>query len=100
MARAQLRETSWTYAVECLVTDEVHKYEGLRLPASGSDRRGPMSRSETDIPPADLSVSPEPDVADASRSGRVIMIQRSRKDSLDSRDLPGQPSHSNIDKVP
>ena len=59
-----------------------------------------MSRSETDIPRADLSVTSESDVADASPSGRVIMIHRSRKDSLDSRDLPGQPSHPNIDKVP
>ena len=57
-----------------------------------------MSRSETNTPPADLSVTQESD--DASPSGRVTMIHRPRKESLDSRDLPGgQPSQSNIDKV-
>lgn len=58
-----------------------------------------MSRSEGNISPADMSVTHESADADASPSSRVIMIHKSRQDSLDSRDLPGQHSHSNMDKV-
>ena len=58
-----------------------------------------MSRSEANTSPADVSVTQESVDADASPSSRVIMIHKPRQDSLDSRDLPGQHSHSNMDKV-
>lgn len=78
------------------VTDSLSELDST----ADQKRRGPMSRCETNTPPADLSVTHQSDDADASPSGRVTMIHRPREALLDSRDLPGgQPSHTNIDKV-